>query len=127
MVPGGIVASTLVCKEGPARFYDVPQDMKRPLTLASRPSRRCGWPACGAALKMTARSESTAMDELYVRVKGGGEICVSTEHSVTTYVLIEQEDWFEREIAFVRRLLQPGMRVIDIGANYGTYTLTMAQ
>jgi len=67
------------------------------------------------------------MDELYVRVKGGGEICVSTEHSVTTYVLIEQEDWFEREIAFVRRLLQPGMRVIDIGANYGTYTLTMAQ
>src|SRR5262245_59398326 len=67
------------------------------------------------------------MDDLYVRVKGGGEICVPAAHSVTTYVLIEQEDWFEREIAFVRRLLRPGMRAIDIGANYGAYTLAMAQ
>jgi len=67
------------------------------------------------------------MDELYIRVKGGGEICVPAGPSITTYVLIEQEDWFEREIAFVRRLLRPGMRAIDIGANYGTYTLAVAQ
>lgn len=67
------------------------------------------------------------MDELYVRVKGGGEICVPAGPSITTYVLIEQEDWFEKEIAFVRRLLRPGMRAIDVGANYGTYTLVMAQ
>jgi FkbM family methyltransferase len=66
------------------------------------------------------------MDELYVRVTDGGEICVPTS-SVTTYVLLEQEDWFENEIAFVRRLLRPGMRVVDIGANYGTYTLAMAR
>jgi FkbM family methyltransferase len=67
------------------------------------------------------------MDELYVRVKGGGEICVPAGPSITTYVLIEQEDWFEKEIAFARRLLRPGMHVIDIGANFGTYTLAMAQ
>jgi FkbM family methyltransferase len=67
------------------------------------------------------------MDELYVRVKGGGEICVPASSSITTYTLIEQEDWFEKEIAFVRRLLRPGMRAVDIGANYGTYTLTMGQ
>jgi len=67
------------------------------------------------------------MDELYVRVKGGGEICVPAGRSITTYVLIEQEDWFEKEIAFVRRLLRPGMHAIDIGANYGTYTLSMAR
>jgi hypothetical protein len=42
-------------------------------------------------------------------------------------VLIEQEDWFEKEICFVRRLLQPGMRAADIGANYGTCTLAMAR
>jgi hypothetical protein len=41
--------------------------------------------------------------------------------------LIEQEDLFEKEIAFVRRLLQPSMRAIDVGANYGTYTLAMAR
>jgi FkbM family methyltransferase len=76
---------------------------------------------------MIARLEISAMDELYVRVKGGGEICVPASPSITTYVLIEQEDWFEAEIAFVRRLLRPGMRAIDVGANYGTYTLAMAK
>ena len=46
---------------------------------------------------------------------------------ITTYVLREQEDWFEDEIKFLRQLLQPGQRVIDIGANYGVYTLSMAR
>src|SRR3989338_10151644 len=46
---------------------------------------------------------------------------------ITTYVLLEQEDWFEDEIKFLRRLLQPGQKVIDIGANYGVYALSMAQ
>lgn len=45
---------------------------------------------------------------------------------ITTYVLIEQEDWFETEIAFVRKFLQPGMHCLDIGANFGVYALAMA-
>ena len=46
---------------------------------------------------------------------------------ITPYVLQEQLDWFEDEIKFLRRLLQPGSKVIDIGANYGVYTLSMAK
>jgi FkbM family methyltransferase len=46
---------------------------------------------------------------------------------ITPYVLREQEDWFEDEIKFLRRLLKRGQRVIDIGANYGVYTLSMAK
>lgn len=46
--------------------------------------------------------------------------------SITPYVLREQGDWFEDEIKFVRRLLEPGQHAIDIGANYGVYTLCMA-
>jgi FkbM family methyltransferase len=46
---------------------------------------------------------------------------------ITPYVLQEQEDWFEDEIKFLRRLLQPGQKIIDIGANYGVYTLSMAK
>jgi FkbM family methyltransferase len=46
---------------------------------------------------------------------------------ITPYVLQEQQDWFEDEIKFLRRLLRPGQRVIDIGANYGVYALSMAQ
>jgi len=46
---------------------------------------------------------------------------------ITTYVVCEQGDWFEDEVRFLRRLLQPGQCVIDIGANYGAYTLSMAK
>jgi protein O-GlcNAc transferase len=46
---------------------------------------------------------------------------------ITPYVLCEQQDWFEDEIKFLRHLLQPGHKVIDIGANYGVYTLSMAK
>jgi FkbM family methyltransferase len=67
------------------------------------------------------------MDELCVRVKGGGEICAPAGNSMTTYVLLEQEDWFEKETAFVRRLLRPGMRAVDIGANYGCYSLAISR
>lgn len=45
---------------------------------------------------------------------------------ITSYVVHEQEDWFEDEIKFLRRLIQPGQRVIDIGANYGLYSLVAA-
>ncbi|MFM7269960.1 MAG: hypothetical protein ACKOZT_15490, partial [Cyanobium sp.] len=46
---------------------------------------------------------------------------------ITTYVLEEQQDWFEDELHAVRCLLQPGDSVIDIGANLGVYALSMAR
>jgi len=47
--------------------------------------------------------------------------------NITPYVLLEQGDWFEIEATFVRELLQPGMQVLDIGANFGVYTIPMAE
>jgi FkbM family methyltransferase len=46
---------------------------------------------------------------------------------MTSFVLQEQNDWFEDEIRFVRHFVKPGMKVIDIGANYGLYTLSIAK
>jgi len=46
---------------------------------------------------------------------------------ISTYVLQEQQDWFEDEIRFVRKLLKPGQKVLDIGANYGLFSLSMAK
>ena len=46
---------------------------------------------------------------------------------ITPYVLIEQQDWFEPELDFLRRVVQPGQVVIDVGANYGVYTLSLAK
>lgn len=50
-----------------------------------------------------------------------------SRRSITAYVLAEQRDWFEDEIRFVRRVLEPGQRAIDIGANFGVFTLSMAR
>ncbi len=46
---------------------------------------------------------------------------------LTPYVLTEQQDWFEDEIKFLRKALLAGDKVIDIGSNFGTYSLSMAQ
>jgi FkbM family methyltransferase len=47
--------------------------------------------------------------------------------SITTYVLLEQERWFEKEMEFLRHWLRSGMTVIDIGANLGVYSLPAAR
>ena len=46
---------------------------------------------------------------------------------LTPYVIAEQGDWFEEEIRFIRHYLKPGMKILDIGANFGTYSLTAAR
>lgn len=63
-----------------------------------------------------------------INIKGDIQVCVPNNlRLMTPYILFEQEDWFEEECAFVRHLLQAGMNVIDIGANYGIYTMTAAK
>ena len=47
--------------------------------------------------------------------------------AISTYVLLEQERWFEKEIDFVAAYLKPGMSVVDVGANVGVYALSMAR
>jgi FkbM family methyltransferase len=47
--------------------------------------------------------------------------------SISTYILLEQERWFEKEMDFVAAYLKPGMSVVDVGANVGVYALSMAR
>jgi protein O-GlcNAc transferase len=66
--------------------------------------------------------------EIVLEIVDGIRIAVPDSlNLITTYVLREQRDWFEDEIKFVRHLLEPGQHAIDIGANYGVFTLSMAQ
>ncbi|MFN0039730.1 MAG: FkbM family methyltransferase [Burkholderiales bacterium] len=63
-------------------------------------------------------------------IRMAGDLLVSVPDDrrlMTPYVLCEQEDWFEDEIKFLRKLVRPGMRILDIGANYGLYTLSLAR
>lgn len=66
--------------------------------------------------------------QLDIRMSDGVTIAAPASlRSITTYVLLEQETWFEKEPAFLRRWLRPGMVAIDIGANLGVYSLPMAR
>jgi FkbM family methyltransferase len=68
------------------------------------------------------------MTEMLLRMTGGSHIVVPASlDAMTTYVILEQETWFEKEMAFVARWLRPGMTAIDIGANLGVYALPMAR
>jgi len=46
---------------------------------------------------------------------------------ITPYVVAERGGWFEDELPLLSLLLLPGQTAVDIGANYGLYTLAMAQ
>jgi len=68
------------------------------------------------------------MQGLPVEIADGNIVTVPASLDyLSTYVLLEQEDWFEKELPFVRSLLKPGMRAIDIGANYGVYSVGMGK
>jgi protein O-GlcNAc transferase len=86
---------------------------------------RCGAPAsCSPGLKRT----TDVPDAIALTLVDGVRVVVPDSLDlITPYVLREQHDFFEDELPFVRQLLEPGQHVIDIGANYGAYTLPMAQ
>lgn len=63
-----------------------------------------------------------------IRIVDDIDVVVPASNTLMTpFVLKEQRDWFEDEIKFIRKLLKPGMNVVDIGANYGLYTLSSAK
>ncbi|CAD5373635.1 hypothetical protein RA210_U40038 [Rubrivivax sp. A210] len=77
---------------------------------------------------MTPSTEARPLDAWLLHTRADQFIYVPGRvSSLTTYVLLEQEQWFETEIGFVGRLLEPGCDALDIGANHGVYTLALAQ
>jgi FkbM family methyltransferase len=69
-----------------------------------------------------------AMETLTLETSDGYKVVTPASlDSVTTYVLLEQETWFEKELPFLRHILRPGMTAIDIGANLGIFSLAMAK
>jgi FkbM family methyltransferase len=68
------------------------------------------------------------MNELTLRLKSGATLVVPASlDSITTYVLLEQEQWFEKEVGFLLHWLRPGMTAVDIGANLGVYSVPIAR
>jgi FkbM family methyltransferase len=68
------------------------------------------------------------MNAYAVKLRNGTSVHVPTSILVTsTYVLLEQETWFETEFDFVTRCVAPGDTAIDVGANFGVYATALAK
>ena len=68
------------------------------------------------------------MNDLTLSLRDGTRIVVPASlGAITTYALLEQETWFEKELRLLPHLLRPGMTAIDIGANLGVYSLAMSR
>jgi FkbM family methyltransferase len=68
------------------------------------------------------------MNDLPLRLSDGTLIFLAASlGTITTYVLLEQEAWFEKEAKFVPLVIKPGMVALDIGANAGVYSLALAR
>ncbi|MCX7168296.1 MAG: FkbM family methyltransferase [Rhodocyclales bacterium] len=67
-------------------------------------------------------------NQMTVRLQGGHAISVVSDFrgSMTSWIVLEQEDWFEDEIGFLRKICRPGWHALDIGANHGVYSLALA-
>lgn len=64
---------------------------------------------------------------LPIEIPGGVKVAVENDLTqMSSYILLEQEDWFEDEMSFIRRYIRSGMHILDIGANHGVYGLTIA-
>lgn len=63
-----------------------------------------------------------------IDIENGVSVCAASDiNLMTPYVLLEQEDWFEDEMDFIRSYIEPGMNSLDIGANHGVYALSIAK
>lgn len=66
--------------------------------------------------------------QVSVTIAAGVQVSVVPDiQRLTPFVLLEQEDGYHEELAWVRRWVQPGMTAVDVGAGYGVYALTIAR
>ncbi|MBI5791194.1 MAG: FkbM family methyltransferase [Rhodocyclales bacterium] len=112
--------------------YDLAQavllehDRQTGQNLAERYARRFGITAQEAAPQP---GPSAGREDEMLIESGAGPVysAPATLACISTYVLLEQERWFEIEADFLDRYLADGMTVIDIGANIGLYAVPMAR
>lgn len=62
-----------------------------------------------------------------IEITGGVRVCCPPDPGLMTrYVFEERQDWFEDELRFLRVVAEADSVMLDIGANYGVYALSIA-
>ena len=71
------------------------------------------------------RSERTLVE---IEIVDGLKIAALNDlRDLATWVLFEQEDWFEPEIAWLRRVVRPGWQILDAAPGCGVLAASMAK
>lgn len=72
-------------------------------------------------------AEPAGSDVTYVALEAALALAVEPSwRSIVTSVLLAEGDWFEPEMELWRARIEPGMTVVDVGANAGVYTFSAA-
>ncbi|CAN5232560.1 hypothetical protein BH11PSE11_BH11PSE11_16500 [soil metagenome] len=95
-----------------------PGDWSTPLALIAETLRQ----------KSAGSDESVGEPSAFVALRDGTEIAVNGSlEDLPTYVLREQQQWFDPEFAFVTHLADATLRMVDIGAGVGIYSIPMSR
>jgi len=85
-------------------------------------------PENGISNGHSAQKNEIHTETLKIQTKDRLTVCTSPDVNVlTSYVLLEQQQWFEKELDFIRNYLKPGMNFVDVGAGFGAYSLPAAK
>jgi FkbM family methyltransferase len=116
MFRSGLVHAVDAVKQG----LSVPRQAIEAITFAAR---NMDDPRPAKALELILNKP----DELALPYDGT-DICVYPDiKNLSTYVLLEQGDWFEEDLDLFRALIRPGDNVLDLGANIGVFAISAAQ
>lgn len=64
----------------------------------------------------------------FAPLAAGVELAVhDTLEDATTYVVSEQQGWFEPEYEFLQKVVQDGMKIVDVSAEVGQYAVPLAK
>jgi FkbM family methyltransferase len=128
-VPVGGADILCACHRGHARAEGQQQEFPAVHAAQDVPAE----PAAQAALATNRRiSANSGMadirpDEWLLELAGNVRLVVPAGlDGISTFVFLEQEDWFEDEAPFVRALAPHLNVALDIGANLGFYAATLA-
>ena len=83
---------------------------------------------CDSVQASVMPGDEARADCLDVKTGAGYFLAINADplSDMTSWVLLEQEDWFEDDLQFVQALCLPSWHALDIGASHGVYSLALA-
>lgn len=97
------------------------------LTINSYASCLCIYKYCACLSKYKPPYSYLGDNTAFLELQDKTSIFVDTRDNFIAMDLIQHGKWEDKDIRLVTSFLKPNSRVIDVGSNYGTYTMRIAK